>query len=525
MAQMRPDSLSSLVTDDPFRKAEITFFEAAKRLPDNWIVLYGVAWIDNTRRDRATEGEADFVIIGPDIGLVFVEIKGGGITRKNGEWFSIDRKGDFHPIKNPMEQAISCKHKIIEYLRLQPVFKNKYIPAVQLVCFPNISEKDLVNYIDCPVDLQISFDDLNDMKNKIKRTVNGQNIHLNENECFKIASILKPTNTMPGRLSIISKMQTEIMNKMTSEQINVIEAAQRNKLIGITGPAGSGKTLTAMKWAEIQAAGGNNVLVCVPNDNLREFYNAIFTNNNKIITSKFLDIEFYLAKMGSSINQIIVDEAQLLPIGTWDAIERYIKGKRENQLLVIYDSNQRILKRGSFYLPDNLTELYLKNVIRNTKEIAEVSKMFFSDDRDINIVGPSGPEIEKLIIQNDDEIFEVISKYIRKQVLNEGFDYSDIVVLYAWGAGRSLRIAENYYGISFRTTKTFGLSEKHPMVKCGNVIDYIGLESAIVILIGLDRLCEKELYEACYIGTSRARNILAVVAKEDTFTSVFKKNI
>ena len=38
------------------------------------------------------DGESDFVLIGPEIGLLVLEVKGGGISRNDtGEWLSEDR--------------------------------------------------------------------------------------------------------------------------------------------------------------------------------------------------------------------------------------------------------------------------------------------------------------------------------------------------------------------------------------------------------------------------------------------------
>ena len=54
---------------------------------------------------RQADGEADFVMIHPDHGVLVVEVKGGRIRTSEGEWYSVDRHGAEHEIKNPFEQA------------------------------------------------------------------------------------------------------------------------------------------------------------------------------------------------------------------------------------------------------------------------------------------------------------------------------------------------------------------------------------------------------------------------------------
>jgi predicted ribonuclease YlaK len=124
-----------------------------------------------------------------------------------------------------------------------------------MVCYPNVSVNDITEYIDSPKELQIAYEDLNNLKQKIEIAVNYSNQKnisaLTEEECYKMANLLKPIQNMPGKWSIIAKMQTNIIEKLTEEQINVLELLDSNRIIGITGPAGSGKTITAIKWAQI----------------------------------------------------------------------------------------------------------------------------------------------------------------------------------------------------------------------------------------------------------------------------------
>jgi hypothetical protein len=525
MAKMIPTELEDHIVNDVFRKAEITFYNECKSLPDNWYVLYGVIWVRNDDRRVSTEGEADFVIIGPEIGLVVIEVKGGGISREGDYWYTTDRNNIKHPIKNPILQAITCKHNFVSYLKSNEFFSRRFFKATHMVCYPNVSVNDITEYIDSPKELQIAYEDLNNLKQKIEIAVNYSNQKnisaLTEEECYKMANLLKPIQNMPGKWSIIAKMQTNIIEKLTEEQINVLELLDSNRIIGITGPAGSGKTITAIKWAQIQLRKGNSVIVILPTKLLKQYYNTMLFGQNITIID-FNDIEHYLFKTKANWDLIIIDESQNLSIDNWDIVEKTLNCSKKTSLLLLYDSNQRLRKKDSFYLPNHITELYLKKIIRNTKQIAQYSKNFFSDPRkEIYISGPDGLEVQKIRINSDNEIPYAVSKFIINLINNEGFDFSDIVVLFAKSGGTIIKKGKLFNGISFRSIQiNYSLINKIPIINCGSVKSFIGMESSVVILIELDKLTDFDIVEACYTGISRARNLLAIVAQEQTLSKI-----
>ena len=67
MPKMRPVELPDDIRNEPFRRSEVLFFDCAKNLPSNWFVLYGVTWYLRIRNNSWSEGEADFVIVLPQL--------------------------------------------------------------------------------------------------------------------------------------------------------------------------------------------------------------------------------------------------------------------------------------------------------------------------------------------------------------------------------------------------------------------------------------------------------------------------
>ena len=61
-------------------QAERRFYEAARaQFPTDWTVLFSTPWIGATPTGRKYDGEADFVVLAPTLGMLVVEVKGGGV--------------------------------------------------------------------------------------------------------------------------------------------------------------------------------------------------------------------------------------------------------------------------------------------------------------------------------------------------------------------------------------------------------------------------------------------------------------
>ena len=93
MAKIFPERLPESVLDDPKRSGERKVYLALKNLPEKYTVFYSVHWISQAGTWGISEGEADFVITHPDLGVLILEVKGGAIQFRpdRGQWFSYDR--------------------------------------------------------------------------------------------------------------------------------------------------------------------------------------------------------------------------------------------------------------------------------------------------------------------------------------------------------------------------------------------------------------------------------------------------
>ena len=76
-----------------------------------------------TRRRRTIEGEADFVLVHPELGALVLEVKGGTLRydAATDRWYQTSRgKDDEHPCADPFDQAANGARAIVEFLEDSP---------------------------------------------------------------------------------------------------------------------------------------------------------------------------------------------------------------------------------------------------------------------------------------------------------------------------------------------------------------------------------------------------------------------
>ncbi|MHB8800279.1 MAG: nuclease-related domain-containing protein [Thermoanaerobaculia bacterium] len=84
---------------------------AFQSLRDDFRIYHRKSWYSfdglDGSREGVCEGEADFLVLHPDLGMLVLEVKGGRIAfdGRTGAWTSTARDGTVHGIKDPFLQA------------------------------------------------------------------------------------------------------------------------------------------------------------------------------------------------------------------------------------------------------------------------------------------------------------------------------------------------------------------------------------------------------------------------------------
>src|SRR5581483_11955350 len=103
MARMYPQWLPASGKSNAERKL---FTVLQQHLPDEYIVLWSIDWTTPrpaTYGGGAQEGEADFLILHPEKGVLVLEVKGGGVGYDGSrhEWYTINAGNERKSLHDP----------------------------------------------------------------------------------------------------------------------------------------------------------------------------------------------------------------------------------------------------------------------------------------------------------------------------------------------------------------------------------------------------------------------------------------
>lgn len=508
-------------------EAERRLFSALRKLPDSWKVLHSVAWQAN-KDGRPSDGEADFVIVHPRYGVIVIEVKGGGIRREGQAWYSLNPEGR-HRIKDPFEQATVSKHSLVSYLR--QAGRLPYLAAGHAVAFPDASQAGGFGP-NAPAELILTRADLGDMEGGLLRIAAHWQLdaELTDDQVDIAVELLRPTTTIRALLrDELADVEARLAN-LTEQQFVVLDTLRRHRRALILGGAGTGKTVLAVERSRRLAFDGFSVLLTCFNRPLALHLAGEFGHPWPVKVYSFHQLvnwqvrsagrsmpeqpeqewwDYISAdqlveaaeKNGLRFDAIVVDEGQDFPPQWFTALEILLTSPGEDPFYVFADVHQAI------YRPDWQSpipgEPYLLSVnCRNTAPIARVVSRVFDDkttDR-----GVDGPEPVWVPVESEEGAVKAVVSQLHRLVNEGGLNQRQVVVL-----TQSRRLAEE-----LRSKPRAGLTLtrlEDEGVTCETIHRFKGLEADAVIVV-LDDLADEQDRQLAYIGLSRARSMLVVIA-------------
>ena len=244
---------------------------------DNWTVLHSVGIADHPTQ---SQGEADFVVIIPDEGIFVLEVKGGGISYRDGRWKSIDRDKKEHDIKDPVYEANEAMHGMLDYVKSNASSASSESRSLFGfgVVFPDSGFHGKFSIPDLG-DAQIAdYNDLLDMKkyllglSKFWRERKASFVEVPDvTTCKRIVSLLRPEfdSNIPLAHQIESVERQAV--SLTERQQLIFDGLRDNERCLVRGGAGTGKTLLAIDLARDMASQGKSVAFFCYNRQLAEY--------------------------------------------------------------------------------------------------------------------------------------------------------------------------------------------------------------------------------------------------------------
>jgi len=543
LAKLFPERLPESILKDPKRSAERRFYEATSQLSNKFTLFYSVAWQAVDPYTGARDGEADFVIAHPDLGLMIVEVKGGGIGFDNnsGEWSSIDGGGVTHIIKDPIEQARGSKHELFKKLKDLPGWNDRWLTIAHAVSFPDIYWESSLIKPDLSPEILFDANTLKDLENAVVRAfryyAGGKNGGLGYDRLEMVEKLLALSFQIKTPLGVELVFEDERLIELTERQMMILDFLSNRRRAAIKGCAGSGKTMLALEKARQLADQGFEVLLTCFNYALANYLSQRVPDGVSVFHFHGLcrtmaneagfpirpvqdQTEFFetvmpnamleaIDTLGPQFDSIIVDEGQDFKENWWLPLISLLRDQDQGILFAFFDDNQN-LYQGFENIPGVIDEapFPLIDNCRNTQRIHRIVSTFHHDARHLRCPGPEGksPEIYEYVDLKGQ--IRHLRQILHRLVHEEHIDCRDIVILTPCSKDRTefkdgMSIAN--FTLSSKSTQTWN------HIQVSSVHTFKGLESRVVILTEVDLESSHLLDSVLYVGCSRARTYLVIL--------------
>lgn len=548
MAKIFPERLPTSVLEDARRGAERKLYVALKSLSKAYTIYYSVHWQSDPSKRGIGEGEADFVIVHPEKGVVVIEVKGGSIRfdAVNNQWYSRAASDQEYEIKDPVDQVSRNHHELEKQLKRLPGWGDRFINFGHAVCFPDVFLQGKGRLKpDLPRELILDHDDLEEIDSAIDRLFNslfGDNISiyfLGQTRTQILEKYLANSFEITTPLGVELEYEEEKLIQLTETQFITYMMMLDRKRAAIGGCAGSGKTLLAVRKAQQMSSLGLKVLLVCFNAPLAEYLrtrvrdvdvyhfhdlckhaaNTIgYTVNHNQTDQEFYEIMLPQALMdaaqeiGRIYDAIIVDEGQDFKESYWIALESILK--EDGNWFVFFDNNQD-LYGGSPDFGGLIPELplHLNINCRNTKAIHQTVAHFHNNPSGLISIGPDGRQPEKISYRGADNQLKTLQRLLHRLIHDDRIHCDDIVILTPRSEDKTVLKGGTRLGMF--TLRPFE-AHQSTAIFVTSVHKFKGLERRVVILTEIDDRHPEYLNMIFYVGCSRARTHLIILYDENT---------
>ena len=552
MANIIPYLSKSQIQDIPSEAEQKVYRALSAQIPSDCLVVHSLEFIKKTHRSQSHgDREADFVIFSPKLGVLVVEVKGGGIEydKSINKWYSIDRNNRKYEIKNPVRQAKDAKYEIRNHLKNK--LGNKNILLAHAVIFPDINNTAPLAGPEMPVDIIGSNKcllDLNEWVNDIFLYWSGEQPI---NDTLGSAGVKIAEDIYGKKISILPSLQSVIEEEikkqitLTDQQKSTLRQLKRRKEAVIEGGAGTGKTVLALDHSQNLATQGLKVLLLCYNQNLgnelklksRDIENLhsmsfhefcswrvrqVLSNEGRDLLDESRNVypgeDLYDVLMPDSLinslelapinyDVIVIDEGQDFKSEYWMAIEMLRDQHADAKLYIFQDSNQAIYT-DSNDLPIDSEPLFLFDNCRNTKYIHDSAYQYY-EGTEVDAPDLEGEPVKIIERKSLDLQAKEIDKAISKLINTEDIDPIDITIIVMGRFQEAQRLLEG--------TKNSHLWAYKQLLPASKVLvetdrRFKGLESKIIFLWILDEASISD--KLLYISISRARFRLWVIGTQ-----------
>ena len=438
------------------------------------------------------QAEADFVVLWRGV-VVVVEVKGGGVRKHDGTWYSIDRRDEWHRLpSSPMEQARSAAYALRDILTEEGVgwYAHEAVvitPDVEPP--PHSTEWAPTHWL---AKDEMSTDALRAALDTVaagaRRPPTGRKLARADDLRVRLFGEFT-------RIPVIDALRGAVLdeqNRATEAQARVLATLARNPRVLVTGGAGTGKSVVLAEAAKQDADLGRATLITYRSPGLSAFF-AQRVAGRDIHLVAFDDLPD-----DRTFDSVFVDEAQdLMNAQGMDRLDGVIRGGRSSgRWRMFLDPNNQAHVDGEFdedvlaLVADEATTVDLDLNVRNTKAIVHVVQEYLGADiGDPGIV--HGEKVHWVASTNGGlaEAGELASRLVADGVRRDNIWIVDV--------GSTAAPLRNERGVLVT-------NPRHAK----------DLEAEHVIVCGLPEVFDARGTAALYVAVTRARVALHVVASD-----------
>jgi hypothetical protein len=489
------------------------------------------------------DGEADFVVLAPELGLAVIEVKGSASVRigSDGNWYrrQSDRRGVGKEIlikESPPAQANRNMHTLVKVIKDElSLTKTGAFPGLFafLVVYPNgIIEGQMDLYDPTTIVTKRTIHQLYGAIKKALLARGGESLgkRFSQEIAKSAARIL--TNQRFSIVSVDTALESvedeKIIDELTRQQFSALRGAFELPRVAIIGPAGSGKTLLAIwKLSALIEEGKKAIFVCFNTalaKNLCEkhpdlsnyivsidslFWNMVSdksgrTNNDfysTILPDRVMDTAYDL-KSDEFYDAIIIDEGQDFGEDRIIALYHLLSDSDDTQWLYFADNNQDVYRQGTDQILGAEVIFRLYHNCRNTALINDATNKVCSGEVKPMPGVPSG-EVPNVTFCKIEQMAQKAWLLISELSPDGG-----AVILSPFKLEKScMNESRNAYGLEL--TEDITKLDQPGFVFYSTIKSFKGLEARHIVFVHADKpglsqaLADEDLYVAFTRATAR----------------------
>jgi hypothetical protein len=359
-----------------------------KALDDTWYVVPNVPITVGGQ-----DAEIDVVLASATHGVVCVEVKGGLVSLRAGDWHQYDRK-----IQSPVGQVMRAKHQLKVRCRTVGVDADA-LNLRHVVALPDVGEVPPEGLgADAPRDIVFAKTDLAFAGQALERLLQ-QRTPVAPAVLDRFLRLLRPDIELDGSEGRVLEWARTRLDDETRVHLTNVVGLDANQRVLVTGGAGTGKTMLVLEWAKRAAARGERTLVVCFNKPIANLLQQELADRD-VMVSTFHDaalqllephgfrigespspeywrdaltdaLAFHAAAIGTPFDTVIVDEAQDFHPHWLAALERLLDHGGLPRFLLAADPAQAVYVTP-WTAPADMVSMPLVYNLRNCGSIARV---------------------------------------------------------------------------------------------------------------------------------------------------------